>query len=108
MTQWLFLLPHSDKHEKLQLTHYQDDEFQEYTSGMTPTTRWLIFSIVVLPKFLIGLALLMFGLQLILVTDSNADVTYNCTALIFVVEVDEAIYQFFIPSGLRGALEALP
>jgi len=108
MTQWLFLFETVPKHEKLQLSHYEDDEFPEYTSGITSFTRMFIFVTVILPKFLIGIALLTFGLQLILVTDSNADVTYNCTALIFIVEVDEAIYQFFIPSGLRNTLEGLP
>jgi len=98
----------TDKHEKLQLSHYKDDEFPEYTSGITSFTRAMIFILVILPKFIIAIALLTFGLQLIMVTDSNADVTYNCTALIFVVEVDEAIYQFFIPSGLRSTLESLP
>eukprot|EP00494_Astrolonche_serrata_P026421 UN26683 len=70
--------------------------------------RAFVFIFVIVPKFLICLTLLYFGLQLLFVTDANADVTYNCTALIFVVEVDEAVYAFFIPAALREVLENLP
>jgi hypothetical protein len=61
--------------------------------GLTPVTRFLLFSFVIIPKFVICALLLWLGCQWLSATTSFTDLVMNSIAMDFVTGVDECLYE---------------
>ena len=78
--------------------------FQDYTNqegatitkpaaGITQTYRAMTYIFVILPKLLLGLALLIFGTKYVLSAESNGDLMFNALGMVFVFDLDDIIYK---------------
>lgn len=77
----------------------EDDEF--VILGLTSLVRVVVFVLIYIPKFCIGLLLLWMGLRWLTATTSFADLILNCLALVFVIELDELFYSALIPHSQK-------
>lgn len=67
-----------------------------------------VFVFVVLPKICYAFFLLVLGVTYLIFSTTNVDVILNCTALVFIMDIDEFIYSFFSLARERQVLEACP
>jgi len=74
--------------------------------GMKCGTRFLIYTLVVIPKFCICILLTVIGLQWLTATEGFAALILNALVLGFIVDIDENILKFFLPQRCKTALEA--
>lgn len=68
---------------------------------LTKGLDWLLFLVIIVPKLLIGFALLMIGMVWLMATDSFADLILNAVALEFVVSIDEVLFEAAMPLTIR-------
>jgi len=76
-----------------------------HIKGMKLGTRLLIYTLVVIPKFVICILLTIVGLEWLAATDNFAALILNALVLGFIVDIDEHILQFFLPQRCAAALE---
>lgn len=84
-----------------------DEEGNEKFSikALTRPIWWTLAMFIVLPKFLITLALLVFGFQWLMCTPGEADLILNALALEFVINVDEQLYDGLLPKCIKEKME---
>jgi len=68
-------------------------------------TRLVLIMIVVIPKIVIGVALLLMWLIWLTASNDYADLILNSLALGFVLDVDSLLYECFLPSRLHATLK---
>jgi len=66
--------------------------------------RALIIAVIVVPKYGIAILLSIFGCTWLTATESFSDLILNSLALVFVVDIDEIIYEAFIPEALKHSM----
>jgi len=84
-----------------------EHEEGEPTKVMKVTTpvRWLLYLVIIVPKFLISCLLLIIGTVWLSATDSYADLILNAVALEFVIAIDELIFEGLLPSSIHERIE---
>lgn len=60
-----------------------------------------------MPKLLIALTLLVFGFLFIFDTEDRIDIILNAVALVFVLEIDEMLFKFAVPSDMQQTLNTV-
>lgn len=85
-----------------------DGNLEVVEGGLSVFAKVCVFSFVLLPKLVFAGFMVAFGLTYLVFSQSDADVVLNCTALCFVIEVDEFIYNFFSMPRIRRLIEACP
>ena len=68
---------------------------------------WISFT-VILPKLLVAAFVLIFGLTYLVYAKNDSELILNCTALCFVLQLDEFMYAFFANPKARRINEACP
>mmetsp|Transcript_124567 Transcript_124567/g.360231 ORF Transcript_124567/g.360231 Transcript_124567/m.360231 type:complete len:355 (+) Transcript_124567:108-1172(+) len=76
--------------------------------GFSLARKIAIFVFVVLPKFGYALFLLALGVTYLGFSATNAEVILNCTALVFIIDIDEFIFNLFSLAQNRHLLESCP
>mmetsp|Transcript_69960 Transcript_69960/g.177553 ORF Transcript_69960/g.177553 Transcript_69960/m.177553 type:complete len:115 (-) Transcript_69960:516-860(-) len=75
--------------------------------ALSPVFRALLTLVVVVPKFLIPILLAIFGCTWLTAIESVSDLILNALAMAFIVEIDELIYDAFLPEVLKEELAEL-
>jgi hypothetical protein len=114
---WIALLPPSAGPQMLMFqtctdldTHgqYADTEIAQPASGLTGGERALFYVVVIVGKLAVALLILVGGTGLVLRAGSNYDLVLNAVAAVFVLELDEAIYQVLVPNSLKKTSGGMP
>merc|ERR1712232_914320 len=69
--------------------------------ALTRSSRWLIYILVCLPKFIISIAMLCLGCRYLSATANFENLVMNTVALEFVLTVDETVYAACVPVPYR-------
>jgi len=72
---------------------------------MTKTWKFFCFLFSALPRLAIALGVLVMGAEYVSRSGSKEDMILNTLAVLFVVEVDDAIYNVFTSESLRAHME---
>jgi hypothetical protein len=104
---WIHAFPTSEFHEPLKFSS-DDSESKQILSGMTQTYKLWLYISIILPKFIIGVALPVCGNTFLLTSDTNQDVILNAMALGFITQQDEIMYNVLVPQNICDILEGLP
>lgn len=111
--QWLVVLTETEEHIiKLadgtkRLVAKEDSHMEWQIDGMLP--RWKIFNFVflILPKALIWIALLVFGSFWLLNTWIRSELILNAVALVFVLDLDEAVFAAISTADTQQYMDKL-
>jgi len=77
--------------------------------GLLPIMRLILLVVIVLPKFVINIAVACVGMSFLMWTQDLPDLVMNAVALAFVLEIDEMLFKAFCDFSRREMLEnALP
>jgi len=107
---WMTMFPVADKHERLMLRVYRDHWGNQHTrpdSGVTRRDRILFYAILIIPKIMLAVLVLMAGCGVIVRSATNFDIVLNALAAAFILDLDEAIFQLYIPRFVRNLFQAL-
>lgn len=74
---------------------------------MTRSWKFMCFVLSALPRLAIAVAVLVMGAEYVSRSGSKEDMILNTLAVLFVVEVDDAIYNVFTSESLRSHMETL-
>jgi len=77
------------------------DEEADHLVYLSCLARVTIYILVVIPKFLIAVALLLIGCRWLAATESFSDLILNALALEFIICVDELVYDNFAPQVMQ-------
>jgi len=83
----------------------EDDEDKLMVVGLTPFVRIVVFIIILIPKFVIGVALMMLGMSWLSAAESFSDLILNSLALQFVINIDECIFEALLPEAYRDDMQ---
>jgi len=86
----------------------EDDELELVEGGMTRAWKLNILFTIILPKAFIALFLLVIGCMYLAASQSNADLFLNCLALVFVLDIDEMIFNFFARKRSVALMDEIP
>jgi len=64
---------------------------------LTKGIDWLLYLVIIVPKFIISILLLLIGCVWLTATDSFGDLILNAVALEFVVNIDNLLYESAMP-----------
>jgi len=78
------------------------------SGGMSVARKVCTGLFVLMPKFAIGISMLIIGAIFLTSASSNTDILLNSLAAVFVIEVDELIFAFMTPAYMRNLIESLP
>jgi hypothetical protein len=67
---------------------------------ITKFIDWVLFLVIIVPKYLIGFSLLLLGCVWLMATDSFADLILNAVALEFVVNIDNLLFEACLPQTI--------
>lgn len=107
MHYWLSMFQPSHKHTPLRIRDYEDksgNHVSKPVTGVTCLVRFLLYFFVFFPKFLMLIALLIFGIPYIAYARTNTNLLLNTVALLFVAEIDEMVYKFAISKMYQDTL----
>jgi len=85
-----------------------DGELKLAEGGMSLLRKILIGVCILLPKLLLAIALLLMGFAFLSVSPKNVDIILNATALVFIIEMDEALFDYFSLPEVRSLMGAMP
>lgn len=104
----LFVVPTTEDSKVFR--YVKDEEFAlvRKDGGMSVCRKWVIFSVVLVPRFIIAFALTYIGGWFLQTALSNEDLFMNSLAAVFVIEIDEMLFDFLTPAGTRRLLEEMP
>eukprot|EP00928_Gymnodinium_smaydae_P056732 TRINITY_DN40059_c0_g1_i1.p1 TRINITY_DN40059_c0_g1~~TRINITY_DN40059_c0_g1_i1.p1 ORF type:complete len:396 (-),score=25.61 TRINITY_DN40059_c0_g1_i1:202-1332(-) len=71
---------------------------------LTSTARFLVYTLIILPKLLIAAILLYIGCRWLVATESFSDLILNALALEFIIGIDEYMLMHFLPERERERL----
>lgn len=83
-------------------------EDMHVVSGLTTPFKWCVYLLICLPKLILGVLLAYYGTGYLLVSDSNNDIILNCTALTFITQIDELIYDAMVPASVKCCIDEIP
>jgi len=69
--------------------------------GLTPKLRICVFCVILIPKFVIGVCLMVLGMSWLSATESFSELILNSLALQFVINIDESIFEALLPEAYR-------
>lgn len=72
---------------------------------LTSQVRWTLYMVLVVPKFAIGIGLLLIGTIWLTATDSYGELILNAIALEFVIQVDELLFSAMMPTFICERIE---
>lgn len=108
---WINIFRYAHRHIPLQIREYQDKAgftvFKPIT-GLSYLMRFLLYILILIPRLVMLMALLIFGVPYIAQAKTNDNLLYNTVALLFVAEIDEIVYRFAIPKMLQETLVTPP
>lgn len=104
---WLRMIPTaSDGHTK-QLMFSRDGP--AFVSGdISLARKTLVLLIVFVPKLLLALSLGLIGTRYLAISADDTELILNCVALVFVIDLDELIFQFFSSPKARLVMQSIP
>eukprot|EP00929_Paragymnodinium_shiwhaense_P080874 TRINITY_DN4221_c0_g2_i1.p1 TRINITY_DN4221_c0_g2~~TRINITY_DN4221_c0_g2_i1.p1 ORF type:complete len:500 (+),score=67.70 TRINITY_DN4221_c0_g2_i1:97-1596(+) len=76
--------------------------------GMTKCRKVLLLVVVIVPRFLIAMAVLLIGSLYLAMSFSNADLLLNCVALHFILDIDSLIFTTLASNETVRLLQAMP
>lgn len=68
---------------------------------LTGLMRWLLLSVVILPRSFIAVRLLVLGCRWLSASPTFPDMVLNALALVFVTDIDELLYSAILPAALK-------
>jgi hypothetical protein len=86
---------------------YSDPEKDTYASGMGFCYKFYCY-LLCLIKLGIGGTLWWFGSRFVFYSASNKDVVLNCVAILFVLDIDDALFKIAVPGHYQDLLKNLP
>uniref|UniRef100_A0A7S2H708 Uncharacterized protein n=1 Tax=Zooxanthella nutricula TaxID=1333877 RepID=A0A7S2H708_9DINO len=112
MGRWLSRFPRAKQWTPLRLREYVSHspgnatELRRHTamkpvSGVTTFGRCCTAAAVLVPKMSIGLTILYYGSAYVMSAHDRDSLLQNSVALVFVLEIDNAVYELFIPNHLK-------
>lgn len=104
---WLHIFRYSHRHLPMEVREYEDKFGQivyKPVTGVTYLARFLLYLLVLLPKLLMVVGLLVFGIPYIAYGQRNEDLITNTVAMFFVAEIDEIVFRFSIAKIYRDTL----
>ena len=104
---WTYQVKTEESHQPLQLL-IKEDGSKELASGLTICQKLLFALLAVSTKLGISIYLFLVGAEFVVMSATHSDLILNCLAMLFVVEIDDMIYQGFTPSFLKEVIEDLP
>ena len=103
---WTWNVKTEESHQPLQLE--DRDGSKELASGLTILQKLLFVLLGVTTKLGISIYLFVVGAEFVVMSETHSDLILNCLAMLFVVEIDDMIYQGFTPSFLKEVIQDLP
>lgn len=76
-------------------------EKQNLILNLMPWMRWVLYTVILIPKMIIAAALLLVGTIWLASTDSFENVVLNSVALAFVIGIDELIFAGLVPFTMK-------
>eukprot|EP00929_Paragymnodinium_shiwhaense_P007447 TRINITY_DN11136_c0_g1_i1.p1 TRINITY_DN11136_c0_g1~~TRINITY_DN11136_c0_g1_i1.p1 ORF type:complete len:768 (+),score=120.12 TRINITY_DN11136_c0_g1_i1:101-2404(+) len=76
--------------------------------GMTACRKLFLLLLVILPRFLIAVAILLVGSLYLATSASNAEMLLNCVALVFILDIDDLLFKTLASSERVRLLQAMP
>jgi hypothetical protein len=107
MLQWCYLTKTEKNHEAIQVSTTESGDVH-LTSGFTLPHKMCQLMTVILPKFLIGITVMMYGSAFVVLSASNQDAFLNTMAAVFIVEIDELLHKAYVSAIVQKALADLP
>lgn len=86
----------------------KEGELELVSGGMSPMQKGVMMVCVVIPKMIIAVGCLIFGGGYLAVTSSNADMLLNSLAVLFILDLDELVFEIMTPRQVRRLLEEVP
>lgn len=80
-------------------------EGSEKVIGVTQSQRSALLAIIFVPKLTVACALLIMGTLWLAATRSVTDLLLNALALVFIVEIDETIFNALFPLSLQNHID---
>lgn len=80
----------------------KDEEDTILVVQLTSRVQALLWATLLIPKFVIAIALTIVGTVWLAATDSYSDLILNALALQFVVQVDELLFKGLLPESIRS------
>lgn len=105
--QWVCISRTETKHKQIEISVTESGD-KHLTSGFTVNHKVCQIISVVLPKFVIGILVMMYGSAFIVLSGSNEDAFLNTLAAVFVVEIDELLHKAYVSRVVKDALANLP
>jgi hypothetical protein len=68
--------------------------------GLNKSTRFMLFTLILIPKACICVVLLLLGCQWLTSTESFGDLILNALALEFIIHIDELFFESFFPKRM--------
>jgi hypothetical protein len=100
-------LPANIAHSEQVLEKDEAGQISYYLVAFSPVTRHLIYSIIIIPKYVICALLTFIGWRWLSASESFADLILNSLALQFVVTIDELIFASVFPERMTEKVSAL-
>eukprot|EP01083_Nonionella_stella_P200022 732962_1 len=81
---------------------------ERIVSGMRSGFKWFMFAVVIFPKMAIALFLSSYGGGFILSSKDNANLILNTLAVTFIIDIDETLFNLFVPNNVKRVIEEIP
>uniref|UniRef100_A0A7S2MRU4 Uncharacterized protein n=1 Tax=Zooxanthella nutricula TaxID=1333877 RepID=A0A7S2MRU4_9DINO len=86
----------------------EDGELKLESGGYSWHAKVMLYLFVLLPKLVLALVMMGWSLIFLRMSESDADIIKDATALVFIIETDEAIFSFFSLPEVRVVMDAVP
>merc|ERR1719401_2196783 len=83
------------------LDETEEDDDEIWIVSLTPFVRWALLLMILVPKLLIGAALMMLGMIWLSATESFGELILNAVALEFVINIDDHLFEALLPKSYR-------
>eukprot|EP00929_Paragymnodinium_shiwhaense_P080873 TRINITY_DN4221_c0_g1_i1.p1 TRINITY_DN4221_c0_g1~~TRINITY_DN4221_c0_g1_i1.p1 ORF type:complete len:598 (+),score=92.95 TRINITY_DN4221_c0_g1_i1:115-1908(+) len=85
---------------------YLHHDFSE--GGMSVYRKVFLLIIVILPRFLIALAVMVVGSLYVAMSTSNTEMLLNCVALVFILDIDDLLFKTLASNEKVRILNSMP
>eukprot|EP00929_Paragymnodinium_shiwhaense_P003349 TRINITY_DN103825_c0_g1_i1.p1 TRINITY_DN103825_c0_g1~~TRINITY_DN103825_c0_g1_i1.p1 ORF type:complete len:324 (+),score=32.90 TRINITY_DN103825_c0_g1_i1:76-1047(+) len=103
---YLDAIPTVAGHSKI--LKFKGDDKQFVSGGLSFLRKAMLITFVVVPRLLIAICLGYVGTYYLASSLSDADLLLNAMALVFVIDIDELIYQAIYPTSVRRVMCHMP
>ena len=104
---WMYKLKTEKLHKAIEVSETKSGDVH-LTSGFTIPHQIFNIVVIIIPKFLIGLLLMIYGSAFIVLSGSNQDAFLNTLASVFIIEIDELLYNAYSSYVVKNAIKDLP